>query len=134
MGMKFVMFPSGVAFFSEVVRHDDFRVQNITGSEERPIAAGYLGYDLPKGTLESLSLSGKSLNVGLNCSTVYPDWKERFLASGICPEVKEYSLHRVKAFFFAFSQIKNFYAVGVGHTLSCELSSVEDLVKELQKG
>jgi hypothetical protein len=132
MAMKFVMFPSGVGFFSEVVRHDEFLLQNERGYEEQPIAAGFLSLSSSEESFEALSLGGRSMDLGLGSATAYLDWKERFLSFGAQPELQEYGTYRAKAFFFAFSKIKQFDARSVGKLSTVKVSTVEDLIKELK--
>ena len=112
--MKFVMFPSGVGFFPDTIRHDQFRVFNKVGEREKPIAAGFVFSNYRDATLTAISLQGYSQSLDLDSRNAYPDWNERHECSGV-PAVRAdfgNDMHE-KIFFFPFQEFGLFDAQSI---------------------
>lgn len=132
--MKFVMFPSGVGFFPDTIRHDQFCVFSKTGELEKPIAAGFVFSNYRDATLTAISLQGYSQSLDLDSKNAYSDWKERHERSGI-PAVRVgfgSSTHE-KIFFFPFQEFERFDAQSVQSIEPAGVTTPKDVVQFIEQ-
>ena len=112
--MKFVMFPSGVGFFADTIRHDQFCVLSKRGEHENPIAAGFVFTNSRDATPTAISLQGCSASLGLDSTNAYPDWRERHERSGVPASRANFGIDLYqKIFFFPFREFGSFDALSV---------------------
>lgn len=125
--MKFSMFLIGVGFFDNVVPHDEFKVFGENQLPSVPIAAGTAYLKQVDVATKVVSLTGRSIMLGINASAAYPDWIERHSASGVSPECVVY-LTNLKVFFFPFARISRFIVCGIGESKGLYTTTVDELV------
>ena len=132
--MKFVMFPSGVGFFPDTIRHDQFRVFNKISEREKPIAAGFVFSNYSGTTLAAISLEGYSQSLDLDSKNAYIDWSERHERSGV-PAVRANFGNDIyeKIFFFPFQEFERFDAQSVGKLEPAGVASPKDVVAFIEE-
>lgn len=132
--MKFVMFPSGVGFFPETIRHDQFRVFSKVGEHEKPLAAGFVSSNYRDATLTAISLQGYSQSLCLDSKNAYRDWKERHERSGI-PAVRADFGNEIyeKIFFFPFQEFGCFDALTVPKMEPAGVTTPKDVVAFIEQ-
>lgn len=136
MSLKFVMYPSGVGLFPETATHDQCYIVNNGGQSEKPVAAGFVGLKRDDNGCESISFSGRSINLRLDANSVYPDWMERHVQSRLAPQRKTYGMGG-EAFFLPFKEIQRYGAGGVGRSSpgygeAPELVTLEEVIRCLK--
>lgn len=131
--MKFVMFPHGVCFFSEVIRHDDLHVFNQQGKMVYPIAAGTVHFRQLDLACKVIAFGGRSINLDMDARDAYPDWVARHEKSGISALRNEYPMFNAHVFFFPFETISEFDACGVGGRGEPKPTNLEDLCAYIEK-
>lgn len=128
--MKFVMFSSGVGFFSNTVDHRNFWVLDSTGSKAVPVSAGFSHLACGVTSLRYISFEGTSGGLGVSSESVYPDWEVRHVHSGLLLMCKDFGPLTGKAFFLPFSKINDFgifgYVEFCGTSLEEFLHSLSD--------
>ena len=132
--MKFVMFPSGVGFFPDIIRHDQFCVFSRSGEREKPIAAGFVFSNYRDSTLTAISLQGYSQSLDLDSKNAYSDWKERHERSAI-PAVRVGfgSKTYEKIFFFPFQEFERFDAQSVLKNEPAGVTTSKDVVRFIEE-
>ncbi len=131
--MKFVMFPSGVGFFPDPIRHDQFRVFSKMGKREKPIAAGFVFSNYRDETLNAISLQGYSQSLDLDSKNAYPDWSERHERSGVPAVRADFGDIHEKIFFFPFQEFEHFDALSVQRIESTGETTPEDFVEFIER-
>ncbi len=126
--MKFVMFPSGVMFIPESSSHDDCRLCSSVEKQEEAVAAGDVILTNSGQGLDLIIFQGRSISLGLRAESVYPDWKERFIFSGLPVLCKYIEQSKKGIYFLPFSHIEKFNVWGVGKCSSQESCTLEDLL------
>ena len=130
--MKFVMFPSGVGFFPDTIRHDKFRVVSRAGEREKPIAAGFVFSNYRDATLTAISLQGYSQSLDLDSKNAYPDWKERHERSGVPAVRADFGDIHEKIFFFPFQEFERFNAESVQKIESASETTPGEVVEFIE--
>lgn len=131
--MKFVMFPSGVGFFPDTIRHDKFRVVSRAGEHEKPIAAGFVFSNYRDATLTAISLQGYSQSLDLDSKNAYPDWKERHERSGVPAVRADFGDIHEKIFFFPFQEFERFYVLSVQKIEPAGVPTPKDVVEFIEE-
>ncbi len=131
--MKFVMFPSGVGFFPDTIRHDKFCVISKTGEREKPIAAGFVFSNYRGETLNAISLQGYSQSLDLDSKNAYPDWSERHERSGVPAVRADFGDIHEKIFFFPFQEFGCFNALSVPKIEPAGETTPEDVVQFIER-
>lgn len=132
MRTKFVMFPSGIVFFPEIVNHDECEVSSSTKERERAVSAGYVYIDPKKQGIDSFALGGRSINLGLGADIAYPDWREKFTSSGLPVLRKRYESYDENAYFLPFRLIGEFDVGGIGRGTPEEESVLGDVIESIK--
>lgn len=127
------MFPSGVGFFPDTIRHDRFRVLSTAGEREKPIAAGFVFSNYKDATLTAISLQGYSQSLDLDSNNAYPDWKERHERSGIPATRADFGDIHEKIFFFPFQEFELFDAEFVDKIKPVGETSPKDVVEFIEE-
>ena len=129
--MKFLMFPSGLGIFPDEITHRQFHLLNREGIWEKPIAGGYVNTTYANIALSDLFFHGGEGGLLLSEHPVYPDWIERFVASGLSPERKTFEGTVAHAFFLPFEQVERWSADGLGKSSASERIELEHWLHDL---